>query len=117
MKSRWPRRLGTRLTISYILLLICTLIVFTIGTAAVLFVQMKTQLEHFAVQDIETVKGLMSFAPDGGPRVREDYHNHPESRQVLEHFLEVRAPDGPCCIGMTGSEIVRWAEPRFPTKA
>ena len=94
MKSNWRRRLGTRLAFSYILLLIAAMVVFAAGTAAVLFFQMRAQLAHFAVQDIETVEGLMSFTPEGRVTVREDYHNHPESKQILEHFLEVRALDG-----------------------
>jgi heavy metal sensor kinase len=79
---------------SYIFLLAGAMILFTAGTAAVLFVQMRAQLAHFAVQDIETVEGLLSFTPDGKLRVRDDYHNHPESKQILEHYLEVLAPDG-----------------------
>jgi hypothetical protein len=87
-------RLGTRLTLSYIFLLGGAMIVFTAGTAAVLFIQMRTQLSHFAVQDIETVEGLMSFTPDGRLNVRDDYHNHPESKQILERYLEVLNTDG-----------------------
>jgi heavy metal sensor kinase len=90
----WPKRLGTRLALSYMVLLIAAMLVFTAATAAVLFFQMRSQLQHFAVQDIETIEGLMSFTPDGRLTVRDDYHNHPESRQVLEHYLQVLAPDG-----------------------
>jgi heavy metal sensor kinase len=75
-------------------MLAAALLVFTAATAAVLFFQMRAQLAHFAVQDIEIVEGLMSFAPDGAVKVRDDYHNHPESKQVLDHYLEVRTPDG-----------------------
>jgi hypothetical protein len=89
-----PKRLGTRLALSYIFLLAGAMLVFIGGTAAVLFLQMRAQLAHFAVEDIETVEGLLSFTPDGKLKVRDDYHNHPESKQVLEHYLEVQAPDG-----------------------
>lgn len=89
-----PKRLRTRLALSYILLLASAMIVFTAGTAAVLFFEMRAQLAHFAVQDIETVEGLMSFAPDGTVKVRDDYHNHPESKLILDHYMEVRALNG-----------------------
>ncbi len=89
-----PKRLRTRLALSYIFLLAGAMLVFTAGTAAVLFFQMRAQLAHFAVQDIETVEGLMSFAPDGNVRVRDDYHNHPESKLVLDHYLEVMTAGG-----------------------
>ena len=64
------------------------------GTAAVFHFQLQRQLGHYAVQDIETVEGLMSLTPEGALKVNEDYHNHPESKEVLERFLEVRSPDG-----------------------
>ena len=70
------------------------MILFTGGTATVLFLQMRAQLAHFAIEDIEEVEGLMSFTQDGRLNVRDDYHNHPESKQILEHFLEVRTADG-----------------------
>lgn len=89
-----PKRLGTRLALSYIFLLAGAMVVFIGGTAAVLFLEMRAQLAHFAVEDIETVEGLLSFTPNGKVKVRDDYHNHPESKQILERYLEVLAPDG-----------------------
>jgi heavy metal sensor kinase len=94
VKLRRPARIGTRLALSYIFITAGSMVLFTVGTAAVLFLQMRAQLAHFAIQDIETVEGLLSVTPGGGVTVRDDYHNHPESKQVLEHYLEVRAPDG-----------------------
>ena len=94
MKLRRPARIGTRLALSYVLITTGSMVLFTVGTAAVLFLQMRAQVAHFAIQDIETVEGLLSVTPGGGVTVRDDYHNHPESKQILEHYLEVRAPDG-----------------------
>jgi heavy metal sensor kinase len=59
-----------------------------------MFWQLRAQLGNYAIQDVETVEGLFFFSPDGKFHVREDYHNHPESRRVLERMLEVRNPDG-----------------------
>ena len=64
------------------------------GTCALLFWQLRSQLDHFAVQEIETVEGLFYFTPDGQLHMREDYHNHPESKDVIERYLEVLSPDG-----------------------
>ncbi len=63
-------------------------------TGSFLFFQLRSQLDHYAIQDIETVEGLLSFDASGSLMLREDYHNHPESKQVLERFLEVRSPEG-----------------------
>jgi heavy metal sensor kinase len=75
-------------------MLVSALVVFMAGTAAIFYFQLQRQLGHYAIQDIETVEGLMSFTPDGLLSVNENYHNHPESKEVLERFLEVRSPDG-----------------------
>jgi heavy metal sensor kinase len=63
-------------------------------TASFLFLQMRSQLGNYAVQDIETVEGLLYFDAGGRLILREDYHNHPESKEVLERLVEVRSSDG-----------------------
>jgi heavy metal sensor kinase len=87
-------KLRARLTLWYVSVLAALLMLAWGGTCALLFLQLRSQLDHFAVQEIETVEGLLYFAPDGALRLREDYHNHPESRGLIERFMEVRSPDG-----------------------
>jgi heavy metal sensor kinase len=89
-----PTHVRTRLTLWYVAGLAIVLVVSWGLTAAFLFFQMRNQLDHYAVQDIETVEGLLYFNSGGSLLLQEDYHNHPESKQVLERFLEVRSPDG-----------------------
>src|ERR1051325_12089796 len=94
MAFSWTRRIGVRVAVRHAAMLVGFMILFLAGTAAVLFWQMRGQLQHYAIQDVETVEGLMSFSKERGLVVREDYHNHPESKLVLERFLEIRALDG-----------------------
>ncbi len=96
MSLRWsgPRRLRVRLTLWYVGLLTLVLTVFVVGTSSVMFSQLRGQLSRYIVQDLETIEGLVTFGADGAPRVRDDYHNHPESRFVLERYFEIIAPDG-----------------------
>jgi heavy metal sensor kinase len=63
-------------------------------TASFLFLQLRNQLDHYAIQDIETVEGLLYFDSRGVIDLNEEYHNHPESKQVLERLLEVLSPQG-----------------------
>jgi heavy metal sensor kinase len=58
------------------------------------FLQLRSQLDHYAIQDIETIEGLLSFNASGHLTLREDYHNHAESKQVLERLVEVRSSEG-----------------------
>lgn len=88
----WPVR--TRLTLWYVLVVGAVLLVYAAGTSFVLYWQLTNQLSRFAIQDVETVEGLLYFTPNGEIDLNENYHNHPQSRQVLERLLEVLSPDG-----------------------
>src|ERR1017187_4594586 len=89
-----PRHLRTRLTLWYVSVLATLLVLAWAGTYALLFWQLRSQLDHFAVQEIETVEGLFYFTSNGWLNFKENYHNHPESRDLLDRFLEVRSPNG-----------------------
>jgi len=84
----------TRLTIWYVLVLGAALLVFAAATAGVLYWQLSRQLTRFAIQDIETIEGLLFFDASGALQLNEEYHNHAASRNVAERLLEVLAPDG-----------------------
>jgi heavy metal sensor kinase len=89
-----PRHVRTRLTLWYLVVLASVLVLSWGLTASFLFLQMRSQLDNYAVQDIETVEGLLYFDAGGRLMLREDYHNHPESKQVLERLVEVRSSNG-----------------------
>jgi len=89
-----PRHVRTRLTLWYIVVLASVLVLSWGLTASFLFLQMRSQLDNYAIQDIETVEGLLAFDSGGRLMLREDYHNHPESKQVLERLVEIRSSNG-----------------------
>jgi heavy metal sensor kinase len=89
-----PRQLRSRLTLWYVGVLAAALLLFVTGTSFLLFWHLRSQLDRYNIQDVETVEGLLFFTPTGQLELREDYHNHPESKLVLERLLEVRAPGG-----------------------
>jgi len=88
------RRVRTRLTLWYVFVLAGVLILSWVLTASFLFLQFRGQLDHYAIQDIETVEGLLYFDARGDLTLREDYHNHPASKQVIDRLLEVRSGQG-----------------------
>ena len=79
MRNLHPRHVRTRLTLWYMIVLASVLVLSWGLTASFLFLQMRSQLDNYAVQDIETVEGLLNFDASGHLTLREDYHNHPES--------------------------------------
>src|SRR5690242_4203076 len=89
-----PRHLRTRLTLWYVSGLAILLLLAWAGTCGLLFWQLRNQLGHFSIQEIETVEGLLYFTPQGQLRLKEDYHNHPESKDVIERYLEVHGANG-----------------------
>lgn len=89
-----PKHVRSRLTLLYVFVLAGILLLYSAGTACLSFWQMRGQLQRHAVEDIETVEGLLYFHPDGRLAVHDDYHNHPESKRVQERLLEVLEPDG-----------------------
>jgi len=88
------RRVRTRLSLWYALVLASVLLLSWALTASFMSLQLRGQLDHYAIQDIETVEGLLYFDASGDLNLREDYHNHPASKQVIERFLEVRSAEG-----------------------
>ena len=88
------RRVRTRLTLWYVFVLASVLLLSWVLTASFLFLQLRGQLDHYAIQDIETVEGLLYFDARGGLSVREDYHNHAASKQVIDRLFEVRSAQG-----------------------
>jgi heavy metal sensor kinase len=92
--GRWPKHIRTRLTLWYILVLAALLVFFSVGTSILLVWHLKQQLGVRAIEDLETVEGLLYFGPDGRLGLRDDYHNHAESRLVQERLLEILSPNG-----------------------
>ncbi|MES1262026.1 MAG: heavy metal sensor histidine kinase [Acidobacteriota bacterium] len=83
-----------RLTLWYVSLLGGLLVLYCAGTTVLLFRALHRQIGAHTIEDLETIEGLLFFDPEGRLQLREDYHNHPESRRVQERLLEIRAPDG-----------------------
>ncbi len=84
----------SRLTLWYVAIFGLLFAAF-IGCACFLqFWQLKQQLYHAEVQDMETVQGLLYFTADGQVSLHEEYFNRPESRLLLDRLLEVLDPNG-----------------------
>jgi heavy metal sensor kinase len=89
-----PRHIRTRLTLWYVSLLVVLLLLYGVGTSLLLLRNLHKELATHTVEDLETLEGLLYFGSDGQLRLRDDYHNHAESKHVQERLLEVRSPQG-----------------------
>jgi len=92
----WPRPklVRTRVTLWYVFLLGVLLLACAVGASFLLAWQMTGQLKRHAVQDLETVEGLLYFRPTGQLGLHDDYHNHPASKLVQDRLVEILSPDG-----------------------
>ena len=94
MKRFRPQSVRTRMTLWYVAVLAGVLLIYIGSASALLFFHLRGQLDHLAIEDLESVEGLLSFRPDGKLTLRNDYHDHPSTEQMQERLLEVRAADG-----------------------
>lgn len=94
MTRLWPHNVRTRLTLWYTAVLAGALLIYGAGTAALVLHQLRAELDRLAIDDFETLEGLLSFGPDGKLLLRDDYHDHPYPASVQDRLVEVRADDG-----------------------
>lgn len=86
------RHLGTirsRVALSHVLLVTITMMAFILLASSLFWWHLTHQLYRHAIQNVETAEGLLSFNPDGSLILREDYHNHPETRFVQDRLVEI----------------------------
>lgn len=89
-----PRSIRTRVTLWYLSVLGVSLFIYSIGISALFLWQLQRQLGTHAIEDIETIEGLLYFTPAGELDLHDDYHNHPASKLVQERLVEVWSGDG-----------------------
>jgi heavy metal sensor kinase len=94
LKLPKPQNVRTRLTAWYVAILAAVLLIYGGVTSVVLLLQLRSQLDHLAIEDLETVEGYLNFKPDGKVFLRNDYHDHPYPTDMEERLMEVWSPDG-----------------------
>ena len=88
------RHVRTRLTVWNVAVLASILLIYVAGASALVFFQLRNELDRFAMDDLETVEGLLSFGSDGKLSLRSDYHDHPYAANMQDRLLEVWDQDG-----------------------
>lgn len=94
MKYLRPQNVRTRLTLWYVVILAAVLLIYGASTSIFLLLQLRSQLDHLAIEDLETVEGFLSFRSDGTVFLRDDYHDHPYPAKMRERLMEVWSTGG-----------------------
>lgn len=94
MKGFDRRHIRTRVTLWFVATLAAVMVLYSATACLFLWRDLRSQQVRHAIQDVETVEGLLSLNRDGRLVLRDDYHNHPESKRVLERYVEVLSPTG-----------------------
>ncbi len=89
-----PRYVRDRLTLWYVMVFGAVLVAYICGASLLEFWQLSNQMYHSEIQDVETAEGLLYFTADGTLGLHEEYHNHPETRLLLDRLVEVLSLDG-----------------------
>ncbi len=79
----------SRLTLWYVAIFGLLFAAYICSACFLQYWQLKQQLYHAEVQDMETVQGLLYFTADGHLSLHEEYFNRPASRRLLDRLLEV----------------------------
>lgn len=79
----------SRVALSHAALVMVVLLIFVGLASSEFWWHISHQLYRHAIQNVETAEGLLYFTPDGELHLREDYHNHPQSRLVQERLVEI----------------------------
>jgi signal transduction histidine kinase len=89
-----PRRVRTRLTLLYVGILALLLGVYLVLVYGFQYNDLKQLIYLDEVQDVETVEGLLAFAPDGGLHLQQGYLGNPTSHLLMDRLMEVRDLSG-----------------------
>ena len=84
----------TRLTLWYVAVLAAALLIYGASTSLFLVFQLRSQLDHRAIEDLETIKGLLSFSSDGKLLFHSNYQDQSYPTKMLDPLIEVLAGDG-----------------------
>lgn len=87
---RRQRSIRFRVATSHAWLVLGILILYIGLASSVFWWSLTHELYHYAVQNVETAEGLLSFDAGGRLLLKEDYHNHPNTRLVHERLVEIR---------------------------
>ena len=94
MKRPRPWNVRTRLTLWYVAVLAAALLIYGASTSLFLVFQLRSQLDHRAIEDLETIKGLLSFSSDGKLLFHSNYQDQSYPTKMLDPLIEVLAGDG-----------------------
>jgi heavy metal sensor kinase len=94
MKRIGFKNVRTRLTIWYVAVLAGVLLIYGGSASIFLLYQLRSQLDHLAIEDLETIEGFLSFDSSGRLFLRSEDHDHPYPVTPQVRFLEVLSDDG-----------------------
>jgi len=94
MKHFRPLNVRTRLTLWYLGVLATALVIYGASSSLFLVFQLRSQMDHRAIEELETIKGLLSFAPDGKLLFHSNYQDQSYPTKMLDPLIEVLADDG-----------------------
>jgi len=87
---RKTRTIQSRVAMSHAMLVAVVLVIY-VGLASCLFWWSQTrQLYRYAIQNVETAEGLLSFNSEGKLVLNETYHNHSSTHLLQERLVEIR---------------------------
>ena len=92
----WPRpqHVRLRLTLWYVAILAAILLIYGFSASAFVFLQLRSEMDRLATEDLETIEGFLSFDATGQLYLRSASHDHQYPLSMQHRLLEVWSADG-----------------------
>ncbi len=87
-----PSNVRSQLTLWYVGVLAALLVAYGLGSLFFLHLNMREQLDHNLLEDMETVEGQIATEPDGSLTLR--LHHGDEGDAGFDRFVEIWSPEG-----------------------
>lgn len=84
-----PQRVRLRLTLWYVAILAAILLTYGFSASAFVFLQLRSEMDQLAAEDLETIEGFLSFDATGQLYLRSASHDHQYPLSMQHRLLEV----------------------------
>jgi len=94
MKWLRPKNVRVRLTLWYVAVLGCILLIYSLSASLFVFWQLRSEVDRLAAEELETIEGFLSFSPAGTLYLKGSAHDHPYPISMQHRLMQVLSDNG-----------------------
>jgi signal transduction histidine kinase len=94
MKWLRPKNVRVRLTLWYVAVLGCILLIYSVSASLFVFWQLRSEVDRLATEELETIEGFLSFNSEGALYLKGSAHDHPYPISMQHRLMQVLSDNG-----------------------